>query len=110
MSAEAAGTKPRTIARTASPVPGRIAVTIRNAARERKPSASLDRARRAREARHVPVEGDLPVVGSGIAGLTCGLECPRRARVVLVTKDRLPARQRQYAQAGSASLRRPADS
>src|SRR5437667_12756943 len=110
MSAEAAGTKPRTIARTASPVPGRIAATIRNAARERKPSASLDRARRAREARHVPVEGDLLVIGSGIAGLTCALECARHARVVLVTKDRLPESSSQYAQGGIASVWSPEDS
>src|SRR6184192_3574675 len=110
MSAEAAGTKPRTIARTASPVRGRIAATIRNAARERKPSASLDRARRAREARHVPVEGDLLVIGSGIAGLTCALECARHARVVLVTKDRLPESSSQYAQGGIASVWSPEDS
>src|SRR5437667_8823786 len=110
MSAEAAGTKPTTIARTASPVPGRIAATIRNAARERKPSASLDRARRAREARHVPVEGDLLVIGSGIAGLTCALECARHARVVLVTKDRLPESSSQYAQGGIASVWSPEDS
>src|SRR5438094_663760 len=110
MSAEAAGTKPRTIARTASPVPGRIAATIRNAAGERKPSASLDRARRAREARHVPVEGDLLVIGSGIAGLTCALECARHARVVLVTKDRLPESSSQYAQGGIASVWSPEDS
>src|SRR5437763_5097733 len=110
MSAEAAGTKPRTIARTASPVPGRIAATIRNAARERKPSASLDRARRAREARHVPVESDLLVIGSGIAGLTCALECAGRAHVVLVTKDRLPESSSQYAQGGIASVWSPEDS
>src|SRR5437870_13555207 len=110
MSAEAAGTKPRTVARTACPVRGRIAATIRNAARERKPSASLDRARRAREARHVPVEGDLLVIGSGIAGLTCALECARHARVVLVTKDRLPESNSRYAQGGIASVWSPEDS
>src|SRR6059058_2043193 len=110
MSAEAAGTKPRTIARTASPVPGRIAATIRNAARERKPSASLDRARRAREARYVPVESDLLVIGSGIAGLTCALECAGGAHVVLVTKDRLPESSSQYAQGGIASVWSPEDS
>src|SRR2546428_8087029 len=39
---------------------------------------------------------------SGIAGLTCALECAGRAHVVLVTKDRLPESSSQYAQGGIA--------
>ena len=58
----------------------------------------------------MPVEGDLLVIGSGIAGLTCALECARHARVVLVTKDRLPESSSQYAQGGIASVWSPEDS
>jgi len=58
----------------------------------------------------VPVESDLLVIGSGIAGLTCALECAGRAHVVLVTKDRLPESSSQYAQGGIASVWSPEDS
>ena len=58
----------------------------------------------------MPVESDLLVIGSGIAGLTCALECARHARVVLVTKDRLPESSSQYAQGGIASVWSPEDS
>jgi len=52
----------------------------------------------------VPVDSDFLVLGSGIAGLTCALECARVGRVVLVTKDRLPESSSQYAQGGIASV------
>jgi len=58
----------------------------------------------------VPVEGDFLVLGSGIAGLTCALECARFGRVVLVTKDRLPESSSRYAQGGIASVWSPEDS
>ena len=58
----------------------------------------------------MPVESDLLVIGSGIAGLTCALECAGRGRVVLVTKDRLPESSSQYAQGGIASVWSPEDS
>ncbi len=58
----------------------------------------------------MPVESDLLVIGSGIAGLTCALECAGRAHVVLVTKDRLPESSSQYAQGGIASVWSPEDS
>jgi len=58
----------------------------------------------------VPVESDFLVLGSGIAGLTCALECARAGRVVLVTKDRLPESSSQYAQGGIASVWSPEDS
>ena len=56
------------------------------------------------------MESDLLVIGSGIAGLTCALECAGRGRVVLVTKDRLPESSSQYAQGGIASVWSPEDS
>src|SRR6266850_8403197 len=72
---------------------------------------ALDPAHAAREAcRVVPVESDFLVLGSGIAGLTCALECAREGRVVLVTKDRLPESSSQYAQGGIASVWSPEDS
>jgi L-aspartate oxidase len=52
----------------------------------------------------VPTERDVLVVGSGIAGLTCALECARAGSVVLVTKDRLPESSSRYAQGGIASV------
>jgi L-aspartate oxidase len=58
----------------------------------------------------VPVESDFLVLGSGIAGLTCALECARAGRVSLVTKDRLPESSSQYAQGGIASVWSPEDS
>jgi L-aspartate oxidase len=58
----------------------------------------------------VPVESDFLVLGSGIAGLTCALECAREGRVVLVTKDRLPESSSRYAQGGIASVWSPEDS
>ena len=53
---------------------------------------------------------DFLVLGSGIAGLTCALECARAGRVVLVTKDRLPESSSRYAQGGIASVWSPEDS
>jgi len=50
------------------------------------------------------------VIGSGIAGLTCALECAPHGRVVLLTKDRLPESSSQYAQGGIASVWSPDDS
>ena len=58
----------------------------------------------------LPVESDFLVIGSGIAGLTCALECARMGGVVLVTKDRLPESSSQYAQGGIASVWSPEDS
>ncbi len=58
----------------------------------------------------VPVESDVLVIGSGIAGLVAALRCARAARVVLVTKDRLPESSSQYAQGGIASVWSPEDS
>jgi L-aspartate oxidase len=56
------------------------------------------------------VEADFLVLGSGIAGLTCALECARAGRVVLVTKECLPESASQYAQGGIASVWSPEDS
>jgi L-aspartate oxidase len=58
----------------------------------------------------VPVESDFLIIGSGIAGLSCALECARAGSVVLVTKDRLPESSSQYAQGGIASVWSPEDS
>src|SRR5262249_5878560 len=58
----------------------------------------------------MPVESDFLVLGSGIAGLTCALECARAGRVVLITKDRLPESSSRYAQGGIASVWSPEDS
>ncbi len=58
----------------------------------------------------MPVESDVLVIGSGIAGLVAALRCARAARVVLVTKDRLPESSSQYAQGGIASVWSPEDS
>jgi L-aspartate oxidase len=70
----------------------------------------LDRADPAREARRVAVESEFLVIGSGIAGLTCALDCSRAGRVVLLTKDRLPESSSRYAQGGIASVWSPEDS
>ena len=56
------------------------------------------------------VESEVLVVGSGIAGLVCALECARHGQVALVTKDRLPESSSQYAQGGIASVWSPEDS
>jgi L-aspartate oxidase len=56
------------------------------------------------------VQSDVLVIGSGIAGLTCALECATYAPVVIVTKDRLPESSSQYAQGGIASVWSPEDS
>jgi L-aspartate oxidase len=58
----------------------------------------------------VPVDADFLVLGSGIGGLTCALECAREGRVALVTKDCLPESNSQYAQGGIASVWSPEDS
>jgi L-aspartate oxidase len=53
---------------------------------------------------------DFLVIGSGIAGLTCALDCAAAGRVLLLTKDRLPESSSQYAQGGIASVWSPDDS
>ncbi|HTD26313.1 MAG TPA: FAD-dependent oxidoreductase, partial [Candidatus Elarobacter sp.] len=58
----------------------------------------------------MPVESDFLVLGSGVAGLTCALECARAGHVALVTKDRLPESNSRYAQGGIASVWSPEDS
>ncbi len=55
-------------------------------------------------------ETDVLVIGSGIAGLICALECARSGPVIVVTKDRLPESSSQYAQGGIASVWSPEDS
>jgi L-aspartate oxidase len=60
--------------------------------------------------RAVPVQTEVLVIGSGIAGLTCALQCASAGRVALVTKDRLPESSSQYAQGGIASVWSPEDS
>jgi len=56
------------------------------------------------------VQSEVLVIGSGIAGLTCALECATYGPVVIVTKDRLPESSSQYAQGGIASVWSPKDS
>ncbi len=56
------------------------------------------------------LQGDVLIVGSGIAGLVCALRCARFGQVLLVTKDRLPESSSQYAQGGIASVWSPEDS
>jgi L-aspartate oxidase len=58
----------------------------------------------------VAVQTEVLVIGSGIAGLTCALECARHVPVAIVTKDRLPESSSQYAQGGIASVWSPEDS
>ena len=58
----------------------------------------------------VAVQSEVLVIGSGIAGLTCALECATHGPVVIVTKDRLPESSSQYAQGGIASVWSPEDS
>src|SRR5262245_47735718 len=64
----------------------------------------------ARDAPAVPTEGDVLIIGSGIAGLFAALHCARFGHVLLVTKDRLPESSSQYAQGGIASVWSPEDS
>src|SRR5438552_2212088 len=115
MSARAAAVKQRLAATTAP----HTAIRIGRAAYEtgsskatkiERPWLTLDPAARARKAPIVPVESDFLVLGSGIAGLTCAVECARAGRVVLVTKDRLPESNSRYAQGGIASVWSPEDS
>src|SRR5437763_3164733 len=87
----------------------RIASTIRDAAGERNPRLTPF-GTHGKLCAVVPVESDFLVLGSGIAGLTCALECARAGRVVLVTKDRLPESSSRYAQGGIASVWSPEDS
>ena len=56
------------------------------------------------------VQSEVLVIGSGIAGLTCALECATYGPVAIVTKDRLPESSSQYAQGGIASVWSPKDS
>ena len=72
--------------------------------------AALDRAADVGDAMAVAVQNEVLVIGSGIAGLTCALECVRHGPVALVTKDRLPESSSQYAQGGIASVWSPEDS
>jgi L-aspartate oxidase len=58
----------------------------------------------------VAVQTEVLVVGSGIAGLICALECAKTGPVAIVTKDRLPESSSQYAQGGIASVWSPEDS
>ncbi len=58
----------------------------------------------------VPVMCDFLIIGSGIAGLTCALECAGKGRVILLTKGRLPESSSNYAQGGIASVWSPDDS
>jgi L-aspartate oxidase len=58
----------------------------------------------------VAVQTEVLIIGSGIAGLTCALECARHGPVAIVTKDRLPESSSQYAQGGIASVWSPEDS
>ena len=58
----------------------------------------------------VAVQTEVLVIGSGIAGLTCALECAAHGTVSIVTKDRLPESSSQYAQGGIASVWSPEDS
>ena len=50
------------------------------------------------------LQSDVLVIGSGIAGMLCALRCAAQARVILVTKDRLPESSSRYAQGGIASV------
>src|SRR5262247_939817 len=108
MSAPAASASARTAASSAPRTPIRIGRHdtghFHGGQSCTRPRAPLDRIPRAREACRVPLESDFLVLGSGIAGLTCALECAREGRVVLVTKDRLPESSSQYAQGGIASV------
>ena len=58
----------------------------------------------------MPVECDVLVIGSGIAGLVTALRCAPSARVIVLTKDRLPESSSRYAQGGIASVWGPDDS
>ena len=56
------------------------------------------------------VQTEVLVIGSGIAGLTCALQCAAFGPVAVITKDRLPESSSQYAQGGIASVWSPEDS
>ena len=47
---------------------------------------------------------DILVIGSGIAGLSCALECAAFAEVVLVTKRELAEANTRYAQGGISAV------
>src|SRR2546422_164414 len=116
MSALACTARPRTVALTAPQTAGRITFDdTGRLPRGQSVAPCPDVGRLTRPDGHgklgaVPVESDFLVLGSGIAGLTCALECARAGRVVLVTKDRLPESNSRYAQGGIASVWSPEDS
>src|SRR3989441_402969 len=116
MSAPACTARPRTVALTAPQTAGRITFDdTGRLPRGQSVAPCPDVGRLTRPDGHgklgaVPVESDFLVLGSGIAGLTCALECARAGRVVLVTKDRLPESNSRYAQGGIASVWSPEDS
>jgi len=56
------------------------------------------------------VESDTLVIGGGIAGLFFALKAASRGSVTLLTKDRLPESNTDYAQGGIASVWSPEDS
>src|SRR2546425_261387 len=116
MSALAGTARPRTVALTAPQTAGRITFDdTGRLPRGQSVAPCPDVGRLTRPDGHgklgtVPVESDFLVLGSGVAGLTCALECARAGRVVLVTKARLPESNSRYAQGGIASVWSPEDS
>lgn len=52
---------------------------------------------------------DLLIIGGGLAGLRAALEVPPEWEVLVVTKDRLPESNSQYAQGGIAGVMDPED-
>ena len=56
------------------------------------------------------VQTDVLVIGSGIAGLTCALECAEYGQVTIVTKAELAETNTRYAQGGISSVLSAEDS
>jgi len=50
------------------------------------------------------MDADFLVIGSGLAGLTCALHAARHGSVLVLSKDRLPESNTNYAQGGIASV------